>query len=400
MSVSPKDMDWLEGMKLSAREIAIGFGVPPELIGDTANKTYSNYREARKAFYTETVLPLMDWFRDHLNAWLVRKFGDDLWLDYDRDEIEALQEDRQAVWERLIRADWLTINEKRRAVGYEEIPGGDVILAPISVVPLLSMATGKGLKALGLETEEAKTAYWKQIDRRREAWINAVQRQVAKQLENERRGLARVVRDAPNPGAAEVAADMFLDRASHDWEALLLAAYLSVSEAFAEDIARNLKGIMPEEFKQTWMDEVLRYLRDIAGLKIRNIVSTTRKKVREILAAGVGEGLGTDALAKKLAEEIAEFNILRAERIARTEVIGASNLGSRAAAKASGLPLVKEWLATRDGRTRESHVAIDGQRKPLDEPYSNGLMFPGDARGPAGEVINCRCTEIYHVIKT
>ncbi len=76
MGLSPADMHWLEGLKLSAREIAIAFGVPPELIGDTANKTYSNYKEARQAFYTETVLPLMDWIRDELNNWLIPKFGE------------------------------------------------------------------------------------------------------------------------------------------------------------------------------------------------------------------------------------------------------------------------------------------------------------------------------------
>jgi HK97 family phage portal protein len=107
MSLSPVDMSWLEGQKLSSREIAIAFGVPPELIGDSSNKTYSNYREARQAFYTETILPLMDWLRDDLNRWLTPLFGDNLYLDYDRDEIEALQEDMQSVWDRSISAGLL-----------------------------------------------------------------------------------------------------------------------------------------------------------------------------------------------------------------------------------------------------------------------------------------------------
>lgn len=143
LGFSPADMDWLEGLKLSAREIAIAFGVPPELIGDTANKTYSNYREARQAFYTETVLPLMDWLRDELNAWLVPKFGDDrIYLDYDRDEIEALQEDRAAVWERAMEAvkiGVLTPNEARVLLGYEEVPGADVLMVPGNMMPLATV---------------------------------------------------------------------------------------------------------------------------------------------------------------------------------------------------------------------------------------------------------------------
>lgn len=118
--LSPEDMSWLEGMKLTAREIAIAYGVPPELIGDNANKTYSNYAESRLAFYQETILPLMDWLRDELNNWLVPLFGENLYLDYDKDEIEALSEDRQVVWDRCTNAWFLTLSEVRLALGYEE----------------------------------------------------------------------------------------------------------------------------------------------------------------------------------------------------------------------------------------------------------------------------------------
>lgn len=146
MGLSPADMHWLEGLKLSAREIAIAFGVPPELIGDTANKTYSNYKEARQAFYTETVLPLMDWIRDELNNWLVPKFGDDkIYLDYDRDEIEALQEDREAVWKRAMEAvkiGVLTPNEARLLLGYEEIAGADTLMVPGNMMPLATISGG------------------------------------------------------------------------------------------------------------------------------------------------------------------------------------------------------------------------------------------------------------------
>lgn len=152
LALSPADMHWLEGLKLSAREIAIAFGVPPELIGDTSNKTYSNYKEARLAFYTETILPLMDWLKDELNNWLVPQFGDDrLYVDYDRDEIEALQEDRGAVWDRAmeaVRQGVLTRNEARLLLGYEEVEGGDVLMVPGNMLPLNVVGGG------GMETEE------------------------------------------------------------------------------------------------------------------------------------------------------------------------------------------------------------------------------------------------------
>lgn len=122
VGMTPADMSWLEGQKLSAREIAIAFGVPPEIIGDNSAKTYSNYKEARAALYEETVLPLLDWLRDELNNWLTPLFGDGLYLDYDKDEIEALQESRDATWNRVKSSWWLTLDEARAATGYDEDP--------------------------------------------------------------------------------------------------------------------------------------------------------------------------------------------------------------------------------------------------------------------------------------
>lgn len=54
--------------------------------------------------------------------------------------------------------------------------------------------------------------------------------------------------------------------------------------------------------------------------------------------------------------------------------------------------IYKQWCATLDERTRESHQILDGEMKPFNESFSNGLMYPGDRNGKAEEVINCRCT--------
>jgi HK97 family phage portal protein len=140
--LSPQDMDWLNTRKLSKREIAHVFGVPPELVGDTDSKTYSNYKEARKALYHEVVIPRLDHLRDELNNWLTPQFGDDLYLEYDRDGIEALQGDRAELWNRIETSTCLTVNEKRAALGYDDVPDGDEILISASMTPLRAIDGG------------------------------------------------------------------------------------------------------------------------------------------------------------------------------------------------------------------------------------------------------------------
>jgi phage portal protein BeeE len=48
-------------------------------------------------------------------------------LALDTDRIEALSSDRAALWERVTKAPFLTINEKRAAAGYGAVEGGDVV---------------------------------------------------------------------------------------------------------------------------------------------------------------------------------------------------------------------------------------------------------------------------------
>ena len=424
MSLSPVDMAWLEGLKLSAREIAIAFGVPPELIGDSTNKTYSNYREARQAFYMETILPLMDCLRDELNNWLTPMFGDNLYLDYDRDEIEALQEDREAVWDRVLKAvnaGILTVNEAREVMGYEALPDGDRLQNenpnPVSEEPSEESPKAIEWKAFNLQSNEQKTAYWKAFDQLRVSWEKAVQNQVAKQFRQEARQIRKALTLLTNVNDIESVVHENIDQSA--WEKLYQAIYVGIMEDFGERILQGLKSSsylqskqrkqslkqdsdqpqLPPEVFDIWLDEALEFVRATVGERVKQVTDTTKKQIKEAVAEGLIRGESMDEIADRIDALYLEEIIPRSETIARTEVIAASSAGSRYAAKATGLPLKKEWLATRDKRTRPSHRLLDGQIRGIDEPYSNGLMFPGDPTGPPHEVIRCRCAEVYHVIE-
>jgi len=125
MSLSPKDMDFLESRNSASRDVAQAFGVPPQLLGIPGDNTYSNYQEARLALWEDTVVPLLRHVRDEFNGWLAPMFGEDLVLDMDLDEVPALALRREKIWQRLRAADFLTVNEKRRAAGFAPISGGD-----------------------------------------------------------------------------------------------------------------------------------------------------------------------------------------------------------------------------------------------------------------------------------
>ncbi|MER2519741.1 MAG: phage portal protein [Bdellovibrionales bacterium] len=125
MSLSPRDMDWLAGRNAAARDIALAFGVPAQMVGIPDSQTYANMEQARLAFYEETALPLLTRVIAGFDHWLAPMFGAGLELDYDPDDISALAARREAQWSRIDAAGFLTRNEKREAAGYGPIAGGD-----------------------------------------------------------------------------------------------------------------------------------------------------------------------------------------------------------------------------------------------------------------------------------
>jgi HK97 family phage portal protein len=117
MSLSPKDMDFMEAKHAAAREIALALGVPPMLLGIPGDNTYANYQEANRVFWRQTVLPLVGRTLKALSGWLGPRFGEGLTLRPALEEVDALSAERAALWARVANADFLTVDEKRGAVG-------------------------------------------------------------------------------------------------------------------------------------------------------------------------------------------------------------------------------------------------------------------------------------------
>ncbi len=127
MGLTPRDMDFIEAKHAAAREIALALGVPPMLLGIPGDNTYSNYQEANRTFWRQTVLPLVQRTARSLSHWLGPAWEEDAVLKPDLNGIQALMPEREALWMRLEKASFLSLNEKRAAVGYGPVEGGDAL---------------------------------------------------------------------------------------------------------------------------------------------------------------------------------------------------------------------------------------------------------------------------------
>lgn len=125
-----------------------------------------------------------------------------------------------------------------------------------------------------------------------------------------------------------------------------------------------------------------------------------KKKVNSVITQGIVQGKKFDSIAKDLTDKLSAQNENLMKTHARTAMTAAQNAGryqSLMNAKDMGIDVYKEWMTTLDGRTRDSHRHLDGERQKVGDKwhpfkFSNGCRYPGDPEGPPWEVYNCRCT--------
>lgn len=118
-----------------------------------------------------------------------------------------------------------------------------------------------------------------------------------------------------------------------------------------------------------------------------------KQQIRGEISRGIATSDSFNNIARNITSKT-NVGLNKTMRIVRTEghriqIEGAMEM--QETAKKAGADVLKQWDATLDGKTRESHRVVDGELRELDEKFSNGLMHPADKSGGPEEVINCRC---------
>jgi len=432
MGFSPKDMDWLEGRKMASRDIALAFGVPPIILNIPGDSTFANYKEARLSLYEDTIIPLMDNIQDELNKWLSPKFGDNIELRYDVDSIPALEQKRTEKFTLISSAGFLSINEKRLAVGYDAVESGDIILVASGLVDLNTFGDvpeteevpgviedsapeseedqapngdstddgqneiddveenlGKhlnqfsGYKQVNPLSKRDRQRIVKKLNLERDKLSDALYHDLKEEFDSMADAIGNVV-EGLEPKTAEFAVLKTISSYSAKLSVILSKHYKRSLIAFGENILQSGKAYSPVEETKTrakFLDAVnritaLHVAESISAIEGTNI-KRARVKIKNIIADGVADGESLPDLKETLKTEFALLSDSRARVIANTEIGTASNLGSLEAAKSLEIPgLKKEWVPVIDDRTRDGsngdadHVAMEGVSVNIDEKFT------------------------------
>lgn len=486
MSLTQQEADFIALKKLNREEICAAMGVPPVIVGVLDHATYSNFEQAERSFWNQTIMPTLRKFRDRFNVSIAAGFGEGIFIDYVLDHIEALQESQDNLHKRIrddFRSGLLSQNEAREMIGYEKIKNGNFyifagsyqLLGGEDVSQFSEMtdaATNQSnneanngttnqennneetslnideendedndtandtakkqansksiikpsslrIKVVNLSSARAQEEYKNSVEKRRVKWEKAAKKEAESLLTTHYKLLAKGYK---KEGQIETVFENYKYDFLKSWDTFYTAHYENVIDDFGRftevGLEQGLKGKFwtPDierkaDTRFDLYDEILqRVIENAVGEKIVQVNDFTLRQVKLWIWESIREGLTISEVAQIILDNTEIASIIRADRIAATETVFASNAGSYYSAQQTGnrygitKDLTKSWLTAGDERVRSSHKDASGQTVPMDAPFqlSGGqLMFPGDSSlgADADEIILCRCTQSYNTDK-
>lgn len=449
MGLTPTEMSYIEGRGMNGKDICTAYGVPVDLI--FGQSTYDNQEAAWNRFWSRGASKCK-----LVSSEIDRQLflDDPRTAIFDLRDVTALQENTDAVHTRARenwKADGLTYGQFLQQIDAEPLEDGDrraeMLYSELQAyIKALDPATGEikepepvpdALAPFAGEdnpptdepqleeeaddepqedeeridrskvevpgpvsdrvTSQTNIAALRAYDRHERSLMLALRRHAEKQ----QRAVLRAVEKIEGKRAkAETRAD---DPINPDdvfdeayWAEEAAKALATPMEALYVDSALAAGTQLANEAVEAVIERVVEIMRQRLDVLADEITATTYNAIKdEVLKPGVEAGESIPKLTKRLQDVFDTYkgdNAWRAERIARTEVLGGFNQASYEVSKEDDLIVGHYWQATPDDRTRHSHEELDNEYRPLGERFSNGLLFPGDpsALKPA-ESINCRC---------
>jgi len=240
---------------------------------------------------------------------------------------------------------------------------------------------------------------WQEINRKRLPYIRMGDRMFTGMYGDIRKKLIVQIKEAGQPeDMIEIARDINIDKGNVI--NVMEKFYSKTSIDWAKMTAKSLKRLERKN-EEDWVAGIMEFLRtkrkDVIDKIVKNHGADIENIVRKAVETGIEEGWGMEKIARQISKSQGQMDLWKGMRIARTEVVTASNEGVKMGADELVGNKQKVWISTFDSSSREDHMAMDGRVVPYNElfelPTGDRLEYPGDASNGAdpGQTINCRC---------
>ena len=377
-----KEQQWQESVTLSREDVAAAYGVNPSLIWHTGTQTYASAKDNARALYSDCLGPVLQMLQQRINSFLLPRLGatPDTYVEFDLTEkLKGSFEERAQILQASVGGPWLTRDEARADNNLPPLPNGQgaEIITPLNVElggqasPQDTHMEESPALPPGRPSENSKSA---------EPEIRIKARSTKEEDEKTAEVLKKFFERQKKSVLPKIGA-----KAASWWDKKRW------DKELADDLEPELDEISDFHGESTAKllgygynaDRTRKYIRTLAEARAEIINESTYSKLKDAEEPG-------GAFDKRA--------LVDAVVIGGTLALTCAAFGTRESvqqAQENGLDrqVYKRWVT--GDNPRPAHAAMNGEEVPIDEPFSNGLNWPGDDMGPADETCGCNCsTEI------
>lgn len=385
VAFTSREQEWSEVAKLSLSTVAAVYHTSPTMVGVLDNANYSNVREFKTMLYTDTLGPDLAMIEDRLNTFLVPAISDspDIYVEFNVDEkLQGNFEEQAAVMTTSVGGPWMTRNEARARRNLPALPGGDSLIVPLNVLIGGQSSPNDGGSSQGFSAGPVLT---------RGKTENAVclkgepRPADEKSLENVMRRFFKRQRDAVLKKINSKATPEWWDevRWNHELAADLFELAKVITAEIGADTMKEL-GMSPDAYD---VDRTAKFLMAVSESRASGINRTTMEKLIKSLDGGFSDD-AVQSTPEGVFEDAEEHRSGLIGTTLATTLVGFAT--GEAATQLDRPNTTKTWIVT-SANPRSSHAALDGETVPVDQTFSNGAMWPGDAVLDVDEVAGCMC---------
>jgi hypothetical protein len=397
-STSFKEQQWAESIKLSREAVAAAYRINPSLVWHTDTQTYASAKDNSRALYAECLGPDLQMIQQRINSFLLPMIGadPDLYVEFDLTEkLKGSFEERAAILQAAVGGPWMTRNEARADNNMPPVDGGDELIVPLNV-----LAGGQASPAdthmnqnaapvpckCGLHTKAAEDD--EEVEIVTDAKVSQKEQDEVGQL------LEKFFKRQQKSVAPRIGADA--DWWNEDrWNKELADDLEPVLDSIADRHGEAVAKVIGTEYIA---EKTVAYLRKMAEGRANAINGETRKKLQQAMDDMEEEDeLGEvvkDEFEKRSGVDASLLGGMLAKTVAGW---GTEEASRQAVEQGSTRRVYKEWVTGPNARA--SHVAMNGERVPIDEPFSNGADWPGDDSLDPAESCGCNCSTQVIVIR-
>lgn len=384
-----KEAQYAETKQLSREDVAAAFHVNPSLIWHTTTQTYASAKDNARALYADCLGPTLQMIQQRFNSFLLPMVGADpeTYVEFDLTEkLKGSFEERASILQASVGGPWLTRNEARADNNLPPIEGGDELIIPLNVLE----GGQASPQDTHMEEQEPMTAQESGVACGcPECKAKAEQIRIkARSTKEEEDRMAEILKkfwkrqaDSVLPKLGAKSAEWWNEER---WDKELTEDIEPLIHRVADAHGKETADVIGFEYDT---ERTRKYLHEMAKGRAKAINVATYRK---LLAAIEEDDEDAPAHMFKVREDADSITFGRSLALVAAGWAAVKEAPNQAVEHGIEKTVEKEWITGTN--PREEHAMMNGERVPVNEPFSNGCFWPGDENGDPDTTCGCNCS--------